>query len=108
MTTTVSERKAIEVARLRAAAARAMDALKSYAIDKGGRFAVFGSFARGDIVHSSDFDVMVEFPPLLERAAGLRAETICRDVGLVPDVHLASESSDGLKARVARDAVFLP
>jgi hypothetical protein len=51
-------------------------------------------------VPSSDLDVMVEFPPDFEREAREFAESICREVGLKPDIRLASETSDLLLSRV--------
>ena len=74
--------------RLRLAAEAAKSELRASAADKAGRFVMFGSFARDDIVPTSDFDVVVDFPRALEREARDVAEIVCRKAGLKPDVHL--------------------
>lgn len=83
-------------------------ALATHALEHGGRYVVFGSFARGDIRPDSDFDLMVDFSAASERAARDVAEATCRKHGLVPDVHLKSEVSDALMRRLVRDGVALP
>ena len=108
MIVTIPERKAQAVARLSAAATLAKADLAAYALEHGGSFTIFGSFARGEIRPGSDFDVMADFAVDLERDARDAAETICRAHGLVPDVHLRSEVSDSLMKRISRDGVALP
>ncbi len=108
MVVTLAERKSRAIARLKAGFEPATVALAAYAAARGGRFVIFGSFARGDIHIDSDCDVMVEFPTTLARDARDAAETILREHGLVPDVHLVSEVSDALMQRVLRDGVSLP
>ena len=108
MIVTLRERKARDIERKAVAAATAMAALASYAVDHGGSFTVFGSFARGDFGPTSDFDVLVDFPLAFERAARDFAEATCRYVGLVSDAHLASDASDALLIRVHRDGRPVP
>ena len=103
MIVTLRERKAREIERKALAAATAMADLASYAVGHGGSFTLFGSFARGDFGPTSDFDVLVDFPPAFERAARDFAEATCRRAGLVPDVHLASDAADALLIRIRRD-----
>lgn len=107
MIVTVPLRRAKAMARLHAASASVIHALRAFATANGGRYVVFGSFARGDFAPSSDFDVMVDFPAARERDARAYAETVCRDAGLEPDVHLASDVSDRLMLRVTRDGLVL-
>ena len=108
MIVTVAERKAREVERLRAAGSVAVAELRAYALDNGVRFAVFGSFARGELVPDSDFDVAVYGPLERQRMAREVAEALCERLGLRPDVLLASEVSDGLSVRIERDGLILP
>ncbi len=107
MYVTVAARKAREIERLRSASESALEELRVHAAACGGRYLVFGSAARGDLVPASDFDVLVDFPEASERQARHHAEAVCRRLGLVPDVHLAAEASDRLMARVRRDAIVL-
>lgn len=108
MIVTIAERKAQAIERLSSAFARVREALTRHAREYGGRYVVFGSFARDDIRPDSDLDLMVDFPASSERAARDLAEAACRKHGLVPDVHLKSEVSDGLMRRIIRDGVALP
>ena len=107
MIVTVAERKAQAIARLKTAFASTRAALAAYAAERRGRFVIFGSFARDDIRPGSDIDLIVDFPTDKERSARDAAEAICRENGLVPDVHLRSEASDALMRRVARDGIVL-
>ena len=100
---TVAERRANEIARLEAAASAVESELAAYAREHGVRFVIFGSFARGDLVATSDLDLWVEGPEDRLRAARQAAEKVCERFGLRPDVHLASEASGSLAARVRRD-----
>jgi len=94
--------------RLRRASQQAIADLRAYAEAQGGRFLVFGSTARDDLKHDSDFDVIIDFPPGKGLEARLYTEELLRRHGLVPDVLLLSEASDGLLARVRHDALSLP
>ena len=108
MVVTLAERKSRAVARLKTGYEAATVALAAYAAAHGGRFVVFGSFARGDIHPESDCDVMVDFRETLVRDARDAAEAILRDHGLDPDVHLLWEVSDSLMQRILRDGIALP
>lgn len=108
MVVTLTERKSRAIARLKAGFESATTSLAAYAATRGGRFVIFGSFARGDIHFDSDCDVMVDFPTNLARDARAAAETILREHGLKPDAYLAAEVSDSLMLRVRRDGVVLP
>ena len=108
MIVTIAERKAQAIERLGAAYALVRMALADHAVAHGGRYVVFGSFARGDIRPESDVDLMVDFPAKAERGARDLAEATCRAHGLVPDVHLKSEVSDALMRRIARDGTAIP
>ena len=59
---TVSERKAREAARRRAAANLVMAEIREFGHLRGGRFFVFGSAAEDRMKYDSDFDVVVDFP----------------------------------------------
>ncbi len=103
MIVTLSARKDMEVRRRRAAAERVELLLADHARARGGRYVVFGSVARHETRYDSDFDVLVDFPPALEREARDYAEAICIENGLHPDVHLKPDASPALLERVARD-----
>jgi predicted nucleotidyltransferase len=105
---TISERKARETARRRAAADRVMAELKAFAERYGGRFIVFGSVAQQRLSFDSDFDVIIDVPREHEMAAVELVEDLCRSHDLPADIHLRSQTSDGLLARIADHAVTLP
>ena len=108
MITTLAERKSRDVARLKAGFAQATEALAAYARERNGRFVVFGSFARDQVHPGSDCDVMVDFSESMARDARNAAETILREYGLRPDVHLLADVSEGLMRRIVRDGITLP
>ena len=85
-----------------------MVGLEDYARRAGVHFVVFGSFARGDFVASSDLDVMIEGPDELSRAARDFAEDLCERTGVRHDIHLATEVSEALMMRVRRDGRRIP
>ena len=104
---TIAERKARAAGQLRAASREVMADLRAYASKHHGKFLVFGSTARDELGIDSDFDVVVDFPPDLERPARDYAEATCIDRGVRPDIYLVSEASDALMQRVRRDAIVL-
>lgn len=104
---TVGERKARRLNDLRLAVSAIQEDLRDYARSHGGRFVIFGSFARGEARFDSDLDIMVDFPTIAERAAWFYAERSCIDRGVKPDIHLATESGDDLMARVSRDGIVI-
>jgi predicted nucleotidyltransferase len=105
---TVPERKAREAARRRTAASVVMAELKTYAVEHGGRFLVFGSVAEDRMSFQSDFDVVVDFPADRENDAIDFVEDLCRAQDLPADVHPKSLASDRFLARIAGHAVSLP
>ena len=86
---TIPERKAREAARRQAAARAVVERLRAFVDETGrrGRFIVFGSVASGAIRFSSDFDVLVDFPPDLESAAWKTVEAACREWNITEDIH---------------------
>lgn len=56
----------------------------------------------------SDFDVIVDVPREHELAAVELAEDLCRRQELPADIHLRSQASARLLARIAGHAVTLP
>ncbi|MFN3549458.1 MAG: nucleotidyltransferase family protein [Mesorhizobium sp.] len=103
----VAERKQKQVDRIRTAVAAVEPSLADYARRHGGRFVVFGSAARGDLHHDSDYDLMVDFALPIEREARDFAERLCIDAGLRPDVHLKLDLSAALLERIVRDGRVL-
>jgi predicted nucleotidyltransferase len=104
---TVSERKARRAALRRAAAARVMNELKTYAAAHGGRFLVFGSVATGKVKFDSDFDVVVDFPDGMETPAISFVEDACAANSLPCDVFSKTTSSEAFLARIRPLAVIL-
>lgn len=105
---TIAARRALELARLADVVASVMVELGDYARRVGVHFVVFGSFARGDFVVSSDLDVMIEGPKQRLRAARDYAEDLCARNGLRHDIDLGSEVSEPLMMRVRRDGRRIP
>lgn len=83
---TLTERKASETARRRAAVEALLPALAAYAQAHGGRYLLFGSAARGQMRYDSDVDLLLDFPPEALSAAWNYAETVCWDRALDPDL----------------------
>jgi hypothetical protein len=100
---TIAERKQRELARMRDAFRALSRDLRAFARTHGGRFIVFGSFARDDIRITSDVDVLVDFPEHLRPAAMTAAETGCRDHGLRADVRPVQWCSEAFVDAVRRD-----
>lgn len=103
MIVTIAERKRMRVERIRSAIDHVERNLTNYARRHDGSFVIFGSAARGDLTHDSDFDVLVDFPAAIEREARDFAESVCIEHGIRPDVHLASDASPALLKRVRQD-----
>lgn len=108
MIITVSERKERRLSRLRDNINVIRSELADYGREHGGRFVLFGSIARGDFRYNSDIDILVDFPSDLERQAWRFAETLCTDHSVLPDIHLASETTDPLMSRIVVEGVPLP
>lgn len=107
MIVTISDRKKRRIDLMLAAMRRVESDLAAHASARGGNFVVFGSAGRGDIRHDSDFDILVDFPAPIERAARDFAEEVCIAHRIRPDVHLASEASPALLERARRDGRLL-
>jgi predicted nucleotidyltransferase len=105
---TVSERKAREATRRRAAACEVMTEARQFAKVRGGRFYVFGSVAENRIKYDSDFDVVVDFPLATETEAAEFVEEACRQRDLPSDVHLKSRASEKFLDRIRDHMVALP
>jgi predicted nucleotidyltransferase len=103
---TVRERKRRNAERLTAAARAVIFDLSAFAgAHPGGRFIVFGSVADGEICHDSDFDVIVDFPPLHEDAAWRAVEDSCERHAIRPDVLPASKLKDGFLQEIMRSSI---
>ena len=105
---TVTERKARESARRRAAADIVMSELKAFGAGRGGKFLIFGSAAEDRMKFDSDLDVVVDLPADREAEALDFVEDACRRQNLPADVHLLSQSSDQFLARIRGHMVQLP
>lgn len=107
MTVTVAERKARKVDALRIGSRGAIEDLRTYAKQHGGRFFLFGSMATGRYKFDSDFDLIVDFKTPQDRAAFTEAERICHRHGLSPDLHYLAEMSDRLLARIEEERIVI-
>jgi len=105
---TVSERKAREAARRRAAANLVMAEIREFGHLRGGRFFVFGSAAEDRMKYDSDFDVVVDFPSSAESEAVEFVEEACRRFDLPSDVHLKSRASARFLDRIRGHMVAVP
>lgn len=103
MIATIAKRKERRLCTMRSAVEHVEQLLATYARGHDGRFVVFGSVARGDIHHDSDFDLPIDFPPEREREARGYAEAICMEHGVRPDLHLRPDVSARLLEHIERD-----
>lgn len=97
---TLAERKAREAARRKSAANRAVDEMRLYAADHGGRFVVFGSWLRDAFRYDSDLDVLIDFPAETATAAWLFLEDLGARLDLPIDLHDAATSKQAFVERV--------
>jgi predicted nucleotidyltransferase len=102
--TTLAERKRREAARRVEAARSVMDQLRGFAAAHGGRFLVFGSAAKGTIGFASDIDILLDFPQQEEARAFQYAESVCRQFGLVGDLHSKRTTKPEFVDRIATHA----
>ena len=107
MVVTILERKTRKVEQLRVAVKAVMARLREYADLNAGRYIVFGSAAREQLHFDSDLDLIVDFPPDLERQARDFAEMVCREWAVPSDIRLIGDASPALMARVHRDGLVL-
>jgi tRNA nucleotidyltransferase (CCA-adding enzyme) len=104
---TLPERKAAEADRKRRAVDDLRAALTTYARERGGRFLLFGSAARGTMRHNSDVDILIDFPPEILDDAWNFAEQACWDRRLEPDITSFSWCKGRFRERVTPDLVEL-
>ena len=104
---TIAERRARALTARRDAIAAVMEKLGAYAKAKGGKFHVFGSVAKQQIREISDLDLIIDFPPDLERQAWARAERICSSHGVPHDIHATSMSSGAFLTRARATSLTL-
>lgn len=107
MIVTVAERKRRAIEQRSRAGASVMAAAAGYARAHGGRFIIFGSFARGEVKLGSDIDVIVDFPPDAAGEARLFLETLCCDADLPLDCLMPGDVTAALQQRIDRDGVVL-
>lgn len=100
----LSERKAMEAARRRAAVTDLKRELAAYARAHGGRFILFGSAARDEMRYHSDVDLLVDFPPQESGDAWNFAEEACWNRKLDPDLCYLDWYSDAFLNHIAPDA----
>ena len=86
MDSIVETKKRDEAARRNRVADVLFDRLRPYAREKGGKFILFGSIARGAARFDSDVDVLVDFPREWESPAWRLVEDICAEMGVEADV----------------------
>lgn len=103
----LAERQRRELARMRRAFAALVGDLSAFAQRHGGRYIVFGSFARDDIRTTSDVDILVDFPEPVRPDAMDAAETGCRRHGLRPDVRPAQWCTEDFVATVRQNGRIL-
>ena len=106
---TVPERRAARVAAIRAAIIELRASLSAYGRRHGGRFVLYGSAARGNVRHSSDVDLLVDFPDDdSTHAAFTFAEQDCARLALLGDIRPQAACSRRFLDHIAPDAVSLP
>lgn len=104
---TLTEIKHQKVARMEAAVEALAGDLAAYARERGGRFVLFGSAARGELRHDSDVDILTDFPPEDGADAWDFAEARAFALGLRPDVSQRSWSGPHLLERVEQEGRLL-
>lgn len=74
--------------------------LQAYAREKGGRYLLFGSAARGEMRYDSDMDFILDFAPEEVPAARSLAEDLCAAEGLRCDHFQFSSLSTAFLERI--------
>lgn len=103
----LAERDAIRAERRRRAVQALGERLTVYARERGGRYLLYGSAARGEVRASSDVDILVDFPSVRRAEALLFAEHICAELGLRGDVRGVETASARLLARAEAEGRVL-
>jgi predicted nucleotidyltransferase len=102
-----NRREAAKVARMRAAVEELKPILTTYARAHGGRYILFGSAARGDLLLQSDVDILVDFPIEAELNAWQFAESQCFERGLTPDIQIRAWRKNDFVERAEREGLAL-
>ena len=97
---TLTELKRAKVAAMETALEVLARDLAEYAHRHGGVFTLFGSAARGELRHSSDVDILVDFPLDHGWDAAAFAEDRAHALGLLPDLQLRGLSGRSLLGRI--------
>lgn len=82
--------------------------LAHYARQHGGRFALYGSVARGDHRFDSDVDILVDFPDSEESDAWHFVEAACRRLELKADLRFWRTASARFLHHIERDMRVIP
>lgn len=80
------------------------DRLCRYAKEKGGRFILFGSLARGEARFDSDVDLIIDFPPEWEGEAWRLAEDLCADLKIEADIQPLAWCEPKFVSRIMAEA----
>lgn len=101
---TIETRKRDEADRRNRLADVLSERLSSYAKEKGGRFILFGSLARGEARFDSDVDLIVDFPPEWEGEAWRMAEDVCAELRTESDIKPLAWCDPTFASRILPDA----
>jgi hypothetical protein len=104
---TITERRAAEVARRRAALPGLGARLAEYARAHGGRYLLFGSAARDALRHDSDIDLLLDFPIEAQSEAWRFAEAACWALDLDPDIQPMPREGSAFLAHIQPQIVVL-
>jgi tRNA nucleotidyltransferase (CCA-adding enzyme) len=104
---TLSALKAAERDRRVSAVAELGAELSAYAAEKGGRYLLYGSAARGTMRHDSDVDILADFPPDAIDDAWIYAEEACWRRRLPPDIRPRSWVGGDFLDHIGKDIKVL-
>lgn len=104
----LSQIKDEEKARKARAVAEIKETLAENGRALGGRYILFGSFARGDFKHSSDVDLILDFPLEVESEAFRIAEDLAERLDIDVDLFAKRMVSDKFMKAIERDMIGLP
>src|SRR5208282_1507507 len=100
----IESRKGAEAARRGGIADILADRLSLFARDRGGRFILYGSLARGEARYDSDVDLLIDFPRECEAAAWRIAEDLCSELGVDLDIKPVAWCAPDFVAKVLPSA----
>lgn len=89
--------------RIRRSCVQLESELAEYARLHAGRFALYGSVARGDHRFDSDVDILLDFSEADEPSAREFAEEVCRRLDLKADVRSWRTASEKFLKHIERD-----